>query len=243
MKTSNKLIITAALLILLPLIAYDLVLRSVYIKGDYKDPYKEFVTLNYKDFNTIDLSASTAANIILTQGPYSVRMEPRASYFVKVSQTDTKLHIDAVFPGEYENSNAAYVLVISCPSLKEFNADARYMAGDMAVTDTLASADFKWRPTIISGFNLDTLTITEKHASNIILKDNKIRAIKATIGIGDKCRSNLAIERNNQFQKADLNILNDSQLLLLSTIPNLKYQLADSARLILTGGTQNILKK
>jgi hypothetical protein len=170
-------------------------------------------------------------------------MEPTASDFVKVSQNKDTLHIDAAFTGSFNNNRANYVLVISCPTLVQFNADARYMAGNQLIIDTLASEDFKWRPTIISGFNLDSLTITVKHAGSIILRGNKIRAINTTIGISNGSRSNLIILKDNQFQNADLNILNKSQLQLHEAIiHNLKYHLDDSAKMIVSGSAQNFLK-
>ncbi|WP_143167011.1 hypothetical protein [Mucilaginibacter sp. OK098] len=245
MKTSNKLTIAAILLILVSLIYYDLMLKVSYQGGTYKDQFKDFVTLNFKDFKSIDLGSSTASNIIVKQGPFSVRIEPAATQFVKVSQRDQTLHIETAFPGNYQNSRGDYVLVISCPNLVRFDADARYMAGDRQIIDTLASEDFKWRPTIISGFTLDSLSITEKHASSIILIRNKIKVIHAVIGLSDGSRSNMIIQKDNQFSNANLNILNKSQLQLHEAIiPNLKYQIADSAKLIITGALKNqIIKK
>lgn len=244
MKTSNKLTIAALLLILVSLFFYDMMLRSSYFSGSYKDPFREFTALNFKDFKSINLSASTAANIIVQQGPFSVKVDPVAAQFVKVSQNGGTLHIDVAFPGSYENSRAEYVLIISCPSLVNFDADARYMAGDRPIIDTLSGEDFKWRPTIIRGFTLDSLAITENHASYIILTGNKIKAVNAVIGLGDGSRSNMIIKKDNQFQNVDLNILNKSQLQLHDAIiHNLKYKIADSARLIIKGALKNQLIK
>jgi hypothetical protein len=245
MKTSNKLTIAAILFILVSLVYYDLMLKASYLSGTYKDQFKDYTTLNFKDFNSIDLGASTAANIIVEQGPFRVRIGPTAARFVTVSQHHQTLHIEAAFPGNYQNARTDYVLIISCPNLVRFDADARYMAGDRQIIDTLASEDFNWRPTIIRGFTLDSLTITEKHASSIILTGNKIKVINAVIGLSDGSRSNMIIQKDNRFQNADLNILNKSQLQLHEAIiPNLKYQVADSARLIITGALKNqIIKK
>lgn len=244
MKTSNKLTIAAILLILVSLVYYDLMLKTAYLSGTYKDQFKDFVALNFKDFNSINLGSSTASNVIVKQGPFSVRIEPTSAQFVKVSQQDQTLHIETAFPGNYQNSRADYVLVISCPNLVRFDADARYMAGDRQIIDTLASEDFKWRPTIIHGFTLDSLLITEKHASSVILTGNKIKVIHAVIGLSDGSRSNMVVQKDNQLQNADLNILNKSQLQLHEAIiPNLKYHLADSARLIITGALKKQLIK
>ncbi|ASU34074.1 hypothetical protein [Mucilaginibacter xinganensis] len=245
MKTSNKLTIAAILLVLVSLVYYDLMLKASYMSGTYKDQFRDFVALNFKDFKSINLGSCTASNIIVEQGPFSVRIEPTADQFVKVSQRDQTLHIETAFPGNYQNSRAEYVLIISCPSLASIAVDSRYMSGDQLVIDTIASADFKWRPSIIRGFTLDSLLITEKHAGSVILQNNKIKGLKAVIGLEEGSGSNMVILKNNEFQDADLHILNKSQLFLHeASIPNLKYQLADSAKLIITGALKKqIIKK
>jgi hypothetical protein len=245
MKTSNKLTLAAILLILVSLLFYDLMLKASYQSGSYRDPFRDYVALNFKDFKSIDLNSSSAANLIVQQGPFSVRMQPNAARFVRLSRNAGTLRIDAAFPGNYENSQADYVLVISCPTLVNFNIDSRYTAGDQQITDTVASLDFKWRPTIIRGFTLDSLSITSKHAGSIILQNNNIRSLNAVIGLIEGSGSNLVISKDNHFKNANLSILNRSQLQLhAATITNLKYQVADSARVILTGAaTKSLIKK
>jgi len=244
MKTSNKLAIAAVILILAAMFFYDLKLKAAYLSGDYKNPFRDFVALNFKDFNSIKLDASTAANIIVKQGPFGVKIEPNGNNYVKVTQTGSKLNIDVGFSGNYQNSRYDYVMVITCPNLVKFDADAKYMAGDLPVTDTLAGADFKWRPSIIRGFTLDSLSITAKHGSNIILTQNNIKSLKAAIGIGDGSASNMTIGTGNRFEKADLTMLNKSRLQILeASITDLKYQLADSAKLVLTGAAKKLINK
>ena len=64
------------------------------------------------------------------------------------------------------------------------------------------------------------------------------------MGIGDKSRSNMTILNDNRIGTADLDIRNQSRFKLeCKQIQNLTYRLADSARLIVTGATQNMLKK
>jgi len=244
MKTSNKLGIAAVILILVAMFFYDLKLKAAYLSGDYKNPFRDFVAMNFKDFNSIKLNASTAANIIVKQGPFSVKIEPNGNNYVKVAQTGNTLSIDVGFSGNYQNPRYDYVMVITCPNLVNFDADAKYMAGDLPVTDTLAWADFKWRPSIIRGFTMDSLSITAKHASNIILSQNNIKSLKAVIGINDGSASDMTIGTGNRFEKADLTVLNKSRLQILeANIPNLKYEMADSAKLILTGAAKKLIIK
>lgn len=244
MKTSNKLALAGIVLILVALVCFDLILKSAYFSGDYKKPFRDYVTLDFKGFNTIDLSASTAANIIVKQGPFDVKIEPFGRNYVKVTQSAGVLHIDVGFKGSYQNPRYDYVMLITCPNLVKFDADARYMAGDTQITDTLASADFKWRPSIIRGFTQDSLSITAKHASNITLTGNNIKVLKALIGINDGSASDMTIANDNRFEQADLNLLNKSRLQLqCGNILKLKYRFADSAKLIITGAAQNLMNK
>ncbi|MCR8556273.1 hypothetical protein KXD93_01385 [Mucilaginibacter sp. BJC16-A38] len=245
MKTSIKLTIAAVLLMVTSMVFYDLMLRKSFLSGIYKDQFNDYVTLDFKDFNAIKLGASTAVNVIVKQGAFSVRIDPIAKEYTIVKQVGKTLYIDTAFPGGFLNARGAYVMTITCPDLKRFDADAIYMAGDRQITDTLASEDFKWRPTIISGFTLDSLRLFETHASSIILQQNNIGAFTATVGLAKGSRSDLTILEDNQLKKASLIILNRSQLQLReAAIQNLDYQIADSAKLILTGAaTKSLIKK
>jgi hypothetical protein len=48
MKTSNKLVIAAIIVVLLSLVGYDYLLKGAYVSGKYKDPYNTFVGLKFK---------------------------------------------------------------------------------------------------------------------------------------------------------------------------------------------------
>lgn len=244
MKTSSKLILAIIIVAGVALVIYDMAIRSSFLRGDYKNPYRDYVSLNFKDFKSIDLQASTVANVLVKQGPFSVKISPDAMDFVKMRQYGDTLSITATFAGSYYNIWPDHILIISCPALSHLNTDSRYHANGKLVTDSLAGWDFRFRPSVITGFALDSLAITEHHAGNLILKNNKIRSVTAIVGIGDKCRSNLIITDDNQFGNADLDILNYSQLQLHNThIGTLKYSLADSTKLIQYGGTPDILNK
>ena len=242
MKTSSKLILSAILIMLIAAALYDLQLKKVFDSGEYKQKYKGYISLNFKDFNTIHLNSSTAINILIRQGPFSVKVEPNSNEFVKLTQTGKTLNINAAFSGSFQSYyNQSYVLLITCPSLIRIHADAKYIAGSQQLIDTLASGDFTWRPTLISGFTLDSLTIIEDHASCIVLSNNQIKNINAIVGLSNGSRSNLLLDKDNQIHQANIQLLNKSQLWLHDiVIPQLKYLAADSSKLILTGAAQKV---
>ncbi len=158
--------------------------------------------------------------------------------FLKISRQGNRLIVNASFSDQYRSINTDYILYISCPSLvfclKRMHI---ILKRGTTVTDT-ASNDFAWKPTLISGFTEDNLSIKENYASNIVLENNKLNNLTATIGINEKSRSNLTIGDNNRFVTTDLNILNKSQLWIKSANSNnLNYHLADSATLVVNGAS------
>lgn len=237
MKTSSKILIATFVIFIASLMTYDLTLRAEYLTGDYTRPFNGYVPLSYSGFNTIELNASTAVNILVVQGPYKVLANPDAMDFLKVSKVNNRLIIDAAFSDHYRSLNTDYIIYISCPNLSSFKADAHYTTAGNTVIDT-AAADFAWTPTVISGFMADSLNIQETHAADVVLENNRINDLNGNVGIDEKSRSNLTVGINNKFNKSNLVILNRSRLRIKGTTTNnLTYHLADSATLVMNGAT------
>lgn len=242
MKTSYKYLLAATILILSSLFVYDLLVRAEYRSENYTNPYRNFVTLKFKDFDILDLPSSTAANVKIVQGPFSVRLDKYAVDFVHVSQEGKRLRIEANFDGNYQSTSSPYILIISCPILSEVNTDAEYKANNTNVTDTIVREDWNMRQVLIDGFNQDSLYISQDYGSTIVLANNHIRSISAVIGRSRGSGSYLIIQNNNEFSNADLDIQNDSRLFLDNAkIQNLNYQLGDNAKLTVTGKAKNLL--
>lgn len=235
MKTSTKIIIAALAILIGTLVFYDLGLRAEYLKGDFTDPHRKYVPLNYTGFDEIELKSSTAINIKLVQGPFRVMADPECISFVKITRQDNRLVINAVFSDYYRSLHSDFALLISCPKLTVFKADAVYRVPVSTVTDT-SSNDFGHVPTVISGFNAGTLTISADHATNLVLENNRLDTLNALIGLHEKSRSNLTIGKNNLFRHSNVQILHNSYLRINNHDPvSFHYQLADSAMLLING--------
>jgi hypothetical protein len=183
MRTSTKLFLGAVLLLGICLGFYDWKLRVEYRKGDYTDPYYGYVSLNYRDFDEIELRSASAVSLMLAQGDFKVLEHPRAPAFVVVRQEGKRLIIEAKFPDHFGSVNALHTLFISCPKLTVFSADAKYTVGSVTVTD-YENWDLLWLPTVIRGFNEDSLTIREEHASNVWLEGDRLRRLSGILGAG-----------------------------------------------------------
>jgi hypothetical protein len=242
MRTSNKFVCLALLLTLLSLIAYDLLLKTEFRSGRYKDPYQNYAAMEFKDFDVLDLNSSTAANVKLVQGPFSVRVDKYAMDYVKVKQEGNRLKIDATFKDNYRGNQNPYILVVSCPKLVELNAGASYRANGRPVTDTIYRGDWNMRRILVDGFTQDSLHISQNYGSSVVLANDHIRSLSAIVGESAGSGSNLLIQLGNRFQEAVLDIKHISTLELNnSMIDVLKYRLGDSARLVISGNAQNLL--
>ena len=244
MKTSNKLILAALVLTLVLLTWYDLRLKAEYLSGAYKNPYSNYVTLNYTGFDIVELPSSTAANVKFVQGPYSVRVDNNALDYVVFQQQGHRLMINAVFERNYRWNPNPYVIVISCPTLTKLITDASYRADNRMVTDTIVREDWNMRRVLIEGFRQDSLSIEQNYGSTVELAGNSIRSLRAIIGKNAGSGSKIILQSGNEFRDATLDIGHYSKFILgNASIQNLSYHLADSAELIVTGNAQHLLNK
>jgi hypothetical protein len=226
------------------LIGYDYMLKAEYQSGKYKDPYDGFTTLKFKDFDILDLYSSTVANVRFVQGPFSVRIDPSALKYIKLKQDGRHLLITANFENQYESNRNSYLLVISCPKLEEVNVNATYGTYQKTITDTIVREEWHMKEILIDGFKQDSLNISQDYGSTVVLANNAIKSVKAVIGKSKDSGSKIVIRKNNQFQDATFDIGNKSTLILeKADIHSLNYQLADSAKLILSGAARDFLKK
>ncbi len=244
MKTSNKLVVAGILLLLIALFGYDYLLKQEYLTGSYKIPYKDYISLKFKDFDAADVMSSTATNVKFVQGPYSVKIDDDALSYTTVEQKGSRLIIVSHFEGEYRNNINDYLLIISMPKLTDVNTSATYKKnkGAQTVTDTTVREDWHMRMVLIECFNEDSINVKQDYGSTVVFSNNHIRALNGIVGASDSSGSKLVILKNNRFDQARINVLNRSNFLLDGKpIQNLKYSLADSAKITFTGSSQNII--
>jgi hypothetical protein len=245
MKTSNRLILCALLLILLTQLGYDHLLKAEFISGRYKDAYKDYVKLNYKNFDVVDLESSTAANVKFVQGPFKIIADSVATSNIKISQEGKKLIITAAYDKEYLWNANPYLIVISCPKLSAVHAGATYTVNkNIAVTDTINYISWNMRRVLIDGFKQDSLAITQDFGSTVELANNDLVHVTATVGKSAGSGSKIILLNGNRLKNANFEILNRSELVINNGgIENIHYHLADSAKMTIGAGSQNLFKK
>ncbi len=243
MRTSNILVFIAALFVVISLGYYDLLLKKAYDSGRYKDIYNGYTTLKNKDFDTVDVISSSAANVKFEQGPFSVRVDSVALEYVRVVQTGRKIQITAEFKDGYLFNRNTYLLVIRCPKLVTVNVNARYYINKgKPYIDTIVRDEWHMKDVLINGFKQDTLNVNQDYGSTVVFDHNAIKNLNVTSGKSPVSASKTIVLEDNQFGNASFNIGSKSRLMIYDgSITSFNYHLADSARLELNGVAQQIL--
>src|SRR5687768_577263 len=118
MKKSNLFLLVAVLILLTSLAIYNTNLRAEYVSGAYKDPYRDFKTLNFKEFDAIVINATNGVNVNLQQGNFKVRVRENELKNIKFKLVNNQLVLDVNFPKENGYFNGREQVVITLPVLK-----------------------------------------------------------------------------------------------------------------------------
>ena len=243
MKKSNIFLTAAVLILLTSILAFDFGIKARYKNGDFRNPYEEFITLDFKDFDSIYVNASTLANVKFVQGPFKVRVFEDRADIINVTQKGNVLSVDVDLKGDnYENS--PFALLISCPKIGLLVADDKYIEKGKLRVDTIARFDFIHnnrlievsKKVVIEGFNQDSLSIIQNNGSHVRLVNNRLKNISAIVGSSSKSVSFLTVDESNVIGSAHFDIRNKSQLFMSkATVDNLDYRLAPDAKITFPG--------
>ena len=234
MKTSIKLLLAAALVLLASLTAYNMALRAEYRSGAYLDPLRDYTTLSFRNFTEVEALAAGVVGIKVVAGPYQVRISPQAAKYVRLRQQGSRLIITAAFPNQRESPSQATVL-ISCPQLNHLTANAEYTIKGQPHRDK-QEIFYAARPVVVQGFAQDSLSVQQDNASRVELTSNSLGLLRAVVGPTPGSHAGLTLTENNQVAAARLTIGHQSELTINNVdIPKLRYQFGDSTKVTLTG--------
>jgi len=240
MRTSIKIFLGSISLLGIGLVIYDLQLNAVYRRGGYVKPFYEFVTLNFKDFDRIQLNSASSMNVLFIQGDFKVLANPVIMDWLEVRQEGRQLTLTAKF-GDHHTGyrDDQYAIYISCPRLEEITTDGQYFVRGIKTVDTNAR-NLWYMSTMIRGFRSDSLAIYEKRGGNLVMEDDRIDRLTAVVDGG----SGLTISSGNSIGGGDLSVLDHSTLILKdSSSLKLHYHLADDAGVNLNGAAARHLLK
>lgn len=237
MKTSNKLFVAAAALVLGSLATYDAALRAEYRTGRYRDPLRNYQSLNLRGFDRISLPAAGNLNVTVERGPFAVHLSKDAAEYVHVTQQNGQLAVTLDYPKEWKWLGPKDALRITCPQLAALRTAGTYTVAGQAQRDKLQGGG----EVEIKGFRQDSLALQLDQSSHAVLTGNMLRQLRAGTGQRPGTEPELNIGADNHIQAADLSVHNRGHLVLATPIPNLRYQLSDSVSVVLNGAAARTL--
>ena len=237
MKTSNKLLILAGLILACLLISYDFSLKAEYEKGTYKNPFKSYSSLPYMNFDKVTVKAANEMKVeIRYSRAFSVQVFDELKPAIDIKQNGGELVIQAKDGDRRNYLGYERGIVISMPGLSEVNASdfIRVIKQEKNSTRT-ERAYHEDNRVVVSGFDLDALTLNMISNSVIGLKDNRIGNLQALVD-GTFHESQLQIDQSDKITNADITVNSRNSLMLTDPdIGRLNHRLSDSAVLVLQG--------
>lgn len=236
MKTSNKVILLTFVFLFGMLVFYNLALKASYDRGEYKNVFADYTKLNYKDFDKVLIKTSREFNVeIRRSDTFDVRVCNYLKDQLKVSQSGKQLQLEFDSDKDFIWRNAD--VVISLPLLEEV-ATATSSSGGAAE----GSADNWTNAVKIKGFDQADLTVSQAEKSEIQLKNNKIRRLRASLS-GQPLTTHLLVDGSNKVDSSYIIVKGMNTLSLTDIYIPGKYSFSDSAVLNLSGGALKMLHK
>ena len=239
MKTSNKCLVAALLLLVGSLMAFNTSLRAEYARGTYKDLKRNTAALNFTNFTEVDVQAASTMSVKIVRGPFGVRLNNGAKKAVKISQHGARLTVALAFPTAGESLGGQDVLTISCPQLRRLTTGGTYRVAGKPRTE---KAPGNQRRVRVEGFSGDSLVVRQDLGSQVELANNRLGFLRAEAGVSPGSQSGLRIEQSNRILAVDLSVQHQATLLLeAGGIARHRYQFGDSARVTFGGaGLRNL---
>lgn len=236
MKTSNKLMISALVVLLVSLTIYNSALKAEFVSGRYKDPYKDYTSNGIKNFNEIEINATNMMDITIRKGDYAIHTAKSNNDIVKYTKVGNRLIISVDFEKNPKSNDPNIPhfnkVDIYCPQITYVKTDEHGYTMPMKKIspEDRESVNNAGGMIMLRRFKLDSLNIEHKSGTIFLGKDT-IASLRTTT----TAKSYLNIEKDVYIGKADMHINDKSSLSLEKfDIPKFNYTLADSATITFT---------
>jgi len=229
MRASTAWLLATVLLLLAALGAHNLALRDEYQRRLRAAGPDAYVTLGFKNFSEVVLPDSGNLSVQISQGPFQVRVRSPYAQALHLRQKGAQLFVAADSLDALEDDG---MLLISCPRL--VRVSTRLVAGPPSRARARYGED---RCNVqIEGFRGGGLTLEQARRSRIVLNENNLGSLQATVGYGPASCAALELSADNHIETASLTVNGTSELSVYRmTIPKLRYKYSDSAVLQLPG--------
>lgn len=229
MKTSNKLLISACIVLFVSLIVYDLGLKASFKSGTYKSPYLGMQKIPVKKFDEVFLKTPILLNTKISYGDkYEFWVHDDLRDEIELSIVGGELSVNLIPKNgrKYYNYYKT-AIIIRCPLLSQLTTR-------LSEQSRLYYYDVMSSNININGFNQKSMTLYGDNSGILSLYNNRIQHLKAVVGNGVTDPSSLSIFSTNVIDSANITVNAKSGLILNNPeIKNPNFKLSDSAQVIL----------
>lgn len=221
MKTSNKFLIAAVLVIIISVAIHDFALKAAYLKTNYKSRFYNKEQLHLTDFDVVDLKPSGFTNVIIEQGPkFAVWVSKEAKRDLFFNKDSHTLKI------AYKEKTDAYYqkdIIIICPNLESVIARESTKDRDFSIIGYIE----------VRGFKQDSLNVESAKGTTISLTNNIIDMLNA----GTNASGGVISLPWNRIKQSNVNIrgIGTLQLYDKNGLGKTAYNLSPSATVTLNG--------
>jgi hypothetical protein len=242
MKLSTIFIITAAVVSLGMLTAYNFSLKASYQKGGYKDRFNEMEFSSVKGLTAVQINAANKFAINIEKGgKEGLWIKDGMKDLVKISQVGSTLTIDLTDEAKERNFNTNDDDIILFSNTLSTISTVPYFTKE-------EEEEGGWRhdggDIRIKGLSVDALNLHIGKFTSIYMNHVKTGMLKATVGEVGPEEAGLTVDSSNEIAFADLSVPGKSKISLLNPkIVKTRYNLSDSATVTLNGAALEGMKK
>ena len=242
MKKSSLLLVVAVVVMCGFLIAHNNSLKAAYLTNEYRNPLRNFVPVDIKDFDEIDLNSSFFANARIVRGDYKVMLLKSALKYIHINRVGGRLVVNSDYIESRNSLTRGYTVYISCPGIKNLNLKNEYTKEGKLVTDSVSYWPEYYRSSL-TGFTFDSMNIYQDNGCALILDSNNIGKLNHYLGKTIASSSVLTLASGNKIKSLFLDTRNNSIVTLGCTVDSLRYNLDDSAEIRFSGFVYKKLHK
>jgi hypothetical protein len=239
MKKSNMLIITAILIVMGSLVAFNYTLKAVYLTGEYKSRFNgmDFTPLN--GIEKLIIQTERLSNVHVEYGEKEgIWVDRDIKEKVKFETSQHTLNLGESDASKQEKSswiNGRIVIIT-----KNLNAIAtvsnfkpkkgeRYPYGSSEIS--------------LKGYHLDQLDLQIESYVSVYLHRMEVQTLNAIVGTKTSEGAELTLSSDTKINSATLNVPGNSKLTMLDPkIVKTNYLLSDSATVSLNGRVVQMIK-
>jgi len=238
MKTSNKILLLATLIILSYLTFFDFKLKAEYLKGKYKTRFYSMKEQKVGEFRSIENNTSNLHVRIEKGDQFEIWYDDDLKDNLELTNKNNQLVINYNKKDNDDDFIKSGNLIIICPKI-----EAVAINKVLKMKDYLSKEYIPNGVTIINNFNQDKLELIVNSVTELILDKNKFNLLSAKVGDSKSTNGTLTILNNNEINNLYVE-LNGTSILNLNDpmINKAELKISDSVDVKLSGRALKFLK-